>query len=51
MKSQEVRAFMRDSNNYELEYYSYNRSQGARLLERYKDSSEFIGPTESSQYF
>lgn len=51
MKSQEVRAFMRDPNNYELEFYSYNRSQGALLTDRYKNPSEFVGPSEQSQYF
>jgi len=30
-KSPQVRAWMRDSNNYRLEHYSYNRSAGARL--------------------
>ncbi len=50
-KSREVRAFMRDSRNYELEYYGNNRSQGALLPDRYKDSADFIGPQEKSQYF
>ena len=50
-KSREVRAFMRDSRNYELEYYGHNRSQGALLPDRYKDSADFIGPQEKSQYF
>ncbi|TCT85247.1 RHS repeat-associated protein [Gibbsiella quercinecans] len=50
-KSKEVRAFMRDSKNYELEYYGHNRSQGARLPDRYKDPGDFIGPEERSQYF
>ncbi|MBQ2983023.1 MAG: hypothetical protein IJD58_13055 [Lachnospiraceae bacterium] len=30
-KSKEVRGFMLDSNNYYLEHYSINRSQGAKL--------------------
>ena len=34
-KSPEVRAFMLDPNNYYLEYYSINRSQGARIGETY----------------
>nr|WP_240155440.1 hypothetical protein [Pantoea multigeneris] len=50
-KSREVRAFMRDSKNYELEYYGHNRSQGAMLPDRYKDPSNCIGPAEISQYF
>uniref|UniRef100_UPI001EF53B78 RHS repeat-associated core domain-containing protein n=1 Tax=Snodgrassella communis TaxID=2946699 RepID=UPI001EF53B78 len=50
-KSKEVRSFMRDSDNYELEYFGHNRSQGARLKERYRDSESFIGPAEKSQYF
>ncbi|MDN0088699.1 RHS repeat-associated core domain-containing protein [Yersinia nurmii] len=50
-KSKEVRAFMRDSKNYELEYYGHNRSQGAKLPDRYKDPGDFIGPAEISQYF
>lgn len=50
-KYREVRAFMRDSKNYELEYYGHNRSQGAMLPDRYKDPGDFIGPAEISQYF
>ncbi|WP_256966776.1 RHS repeat-associated core domain-containing protein, partial [Yersinia entomophaga] len=50
-KSKEVRAFMRDSKNYELEYFGHNRSQGAKLPDRYRDPSDFIGPAEMSQYF
>ncbi len=42
---------MRDSRNYELEYYGHNRSQGALLPDRYKHSGDFIGPEEKSQYF
>ena len=42
---------MKDPNNYELEYFSHNRSQGAKLLENYKDSTDFIGPAEMPQYY
>ncbi len=35
-KSQEVRDWMLDSKNYTLEHYSKNRSEGARLPDRYK---------------
>lgn len=49
-KSKEVRGWMRDSNNYELEYYGHNRSQGAKLPDRYRDPIEFIGPREAPQY-
>uniref|UniRef100_UPI001FDF06F9 RHS repeat-associated core domain-containing protein n=1 Tax=Chitinilyticum litopenaei TaxID=1121276 RepID=UPI001FDF06F9 len=50
-KSREVRAFMRDADNYELEYYGHNRSQGAQLPDRYRSPEEFIGPAEKSEYF
>ncbi|XTZ40652.1 hypothetical protein ACQYRI_00955 [Salmonella enterica] len=50
-KTSEVRAWMRDPGNYELEYFGHNRSQGASLLETYKEPSTFIGPAEISQYF
>jgi hypothetical protein len=50
-KSREVRAFMRDSRSYELEYYGHNHSQGVLLPDRYKNSGDFIGPEEKSQYF
>lgn len=36
-KSKEVRAFMLDPNNYELDHYSINRSKGAKLGETYLD--------------
>ncbi|WP_230685677.1 GH-E family nuclease [Pluralibacter gergoviae] len=49
-KASEVRAWMKDPNNYELEYFSHNRSQGAKLLENYKDPTAFIGPTEMPKY-
>ncbi|WP_264294432.1 RHS repeat-associated core domain-containing protein, partial [Pseudomonas sp. EggHat1] len=50
-KSKEVRAWMRDSDNYELEYFSHNRSKGASLGETYRDPGGFIGPAEKSTYF
>ena len=34
-KSKEVREWMLDSNNYYLEHYSINRSQGASLGRKY----------------
>ncbi|MGH0796964.1 hypothetical protein ACQVTT_22700 [Bacillus mycoides] len=34
-KSKEVRKWMLDSDNYELDHYSLNRSAGAKLGERY----------------
>ncbi|AMR39189.1 GH-E family nuclease [Pluralibacter gergoviae] len=49
-KASEVRAWMKDPNNYELEYFSHNRSQGAKFLENYKDPTAFIGPTEMPKY-
>lgn len=50
-KSKEVRAFLRGSVNHELEYYDHNRSQGARLSDRYKNPGDFIGAAERSQHF
>lgn len=35
-KSKEVRKWMLDSKNYELEYYRINRSRGGMLNETYK---------------
>ncbi len=35
-KSKEVRKWMLDSKNYELDLYSINRSQGAKISEVYK---------------
>lgn len=35
-KSKEVREWMLDSKNYELEYYKINRSKGGKLNEIYK---------------
>jgi RHS repeat-associated protein len=49
-KSKEVRAWMRDPNNYELQHYSANRSAGARNGMNYKDPSDFIGPAERPDY-
>ncbi|GFZ34460.1 hypothetical protein CSC2_49860 [Clostridium zeae] len=34
-KSPEVRKWMLDSNNYYLDHYSINRSQGAKLKQNY----------------
>ena len=34
-KSKEVRKWMLDSNNYTLDHYSLNRSDGAKLTQRY----------------
>ena len=34
-KSEEVRTWMKNPNNYELQHYSYNRSQGASINETY----------------
>ena len=34
-KSKEVREFMLDPDNYYLEYYKINRSQGGKLKETY----------------
>lgn len=34
-KSEEVRNWMKDSNNYTLDHYSLNRSSGAKLTEQY----------------
>jgi Pretoxin HINT domain/Domain of unknown function (DUF4280)/HNH/ENDO VII superfamily nuclease with conserved GHE residues len=34
-RSKEVRDWMRDSNNYRLDHYSINRSEGAKLGQRY----------------
>ena len=35
-KSKQAREFMKDSNNYTLEHYSINRSQGAKLGQTYR---------------
>jgi len=32
---------MKNPDNYELEYFRYNRSQGAKLREIYKHPDEF----------
>ncbi|MFL1543487.1 RHS repeat-associated core domain-containing protein [Pseudomonas sp. O39] len=50
-KTKEVRGWMRDPDNYELEYYSHNRSKGALLTDRYKDPGDFIGPAEKPKYY
>lgn len=34
-KSTEVRNWIKDSNNYELEYFSINRAEGAKIRETY----------------
>ncbi|MBK3508154.1 hypothetical protein JJD82_14205 [Pseudomonas sp. MF6747] len=49
--TKEVRGWMRDPDNYELEYYSHNRSKGALLTDRYKDPGDFIGPAEKPKYY
>lgn len=36
-KSKEVRDWMRNSDNYELQYYRTNRSKGAQIKETYKE--------------
>ncbi len=36
-KSKEVRKWMLDSKNYVYEYYKTNRSEGAKLIDRYLD--------------
>ncbi len=36
-RSKEVREWMLDPNNYELEHFSRNRSRGAKLIEKYLD--------------
>ena len=46
LKSKEVRDFMKNPDNYELEYFRYNRSQGAKLREAYKHPDEFEKLTE-----
>ncbi|XTZ38653.1 RHS repeat-associated core domain-containing protein [Salmonella enterica] len=50
-KSKDIRKWMLEPNNYELEYYGHNRSQGALLNDTYKSTDDFIGPAEKSQYF
>lgn len=50
-KSKEVRAWMLDPDNYELQFNSHNRSLGAKLGIKYQNADEFIGPAEKSQYF
>lgn len=36
-KSKEIRKWVLDPDNYELEFYVHNRSQGALLTDRYRD--------------
>ncbi|WHL26937.1 GH-E family nuclease [Pseudomonas juntendi] len=49
-KSKEVRKWMLDSKNYELEHFSFNRSAGARLNQFYRSPDNFIGPHEYFSY-
>ncbi|ECE6155107.1 hypothetical protein DPK65_23605 [Salmonella enterica subsp. enterica] len=49
-KSKEVLNWMKDSDNYELEYYGTNRPRGGSSRERYKDLGGFIGPAENIDY-
>ncbi|MEJ2692923.1 MAG: DUF4150 domain-containing protein [Candidatus Thiodiazotropha sp.] len=49
-KSKEVRCWMLDPDNYELDHYSLNRSSGGRLTDRYKKPEDFIGPHEAPNY-
>ncbi|ELF6209485.1 RHS domain-containing protein [Pseudomonas putida] len=49
-KSKEVRKWMLDPKNYELEHYSYNRSAGAKLNQFYRSPDNIVGPHESFQY-
>ncbi|MEC9881400.1 RHS repeat-associated core domain-containing protein, partial [Escherichia marmotae] len=49
-KSKEVRSWMNDPDNYELEHYSTNRSRGGSTTERYNDPGGFIGPAERPKY-
>lgn len=41
-KSPEVRKWMLDSNNYYLDHYSINRSQGAKLGQNYLHTTYII---------
>ncbi|MXN75843.1 type IV secretion protein Rhs [Burkholderia sp. 4701] len=49
-KSPEVRAWMLDPDNYELDHFSLNRSAGALLPMNYKDPLHFIGPSQAPNY-
>ena len=40
-RSPRVREFMLDQANYDLEYYTYNRSKGALLPQKYKPPVTF----------
>ncbi|MDT3238784.1 MULTISPECIES: RHS repeat-associated core domain-containing protein [Pseudomonas syringae group] len=49
-KSSEVRKWMRDPNNYELEQFSINRSAGAKLKQVYRAPNSIVGPQENFSY-
>ncbi|WP_193395011.1 RHS repeat-associated core domain-containing protein, partial [Pseudomonas savastanoi] len=49
-KSPEVRQWMRDPKNYELEHFSTNRSAGAKLGQIYRPPESMIGPHENFSY-
>jgi hypothetical protein len=49
-KSPEVRQWMRDPDNYELEHFSTNRSAGAKLKQVYRPPESMIGPHENFSY-
>ncbi|WP_354675712.1 RHS repeat-associated core domain-containing protein [Pseudomonas syringae USA007] len=49
-KSSEVRKWMRDPNNYELEQFSINRSAGAKLKQVYRAPNSIVGPHENFSY-
>ncbi|TCP79941.1 RHS repeat-associated protein [Pseudomonas putida] len=49
-KCKEVRKWMLDPKNYELEHYSYNRSAGAKLNQFYRSPDNIVGTHESFQY-
>ncbi|MBL3832422.1 type IV secretion protein Rhs, partial [Pseudomonas syringae pv. theae] len=49
-KSSEVRQWMRDPKNYELEHFSINRSAGAKLKQVYRAPNSIVGPHENFSY-
>lgn len=49
-KSREVRGFMLNADNYELQPRSINRSNGASLGQTYNHPDTFIGPATAPQY-
>jgi RHS repeat-associated protein len=49
-KSKEVRSWMLDSKNYELDHYSINRSAGAKLNQLYRPPESMVGPHENFNY-